>query len=74
MTRAERRAQVERAKARAARQCARWKLEPTPENVGKLATTRKECSCYMCGNPRRHHAESTMQERRLGVGKGGYWS
>lgn len=29
--------------------------------------TTKLCSCSMCGNPRRHRGELTMQERRYGV-------
>ena len=33
--------------------------------VGKLARTRRPCSCWMCGNPRRHLGEVTVQERRL---------
>lgn len=32
--------------------------------IGKLAKTRQPCSCYCCGNPRRHFGELTMQERR----------
>lgn len=27
-----------------------------------LIHTRKPCSCYMCGNPRRHFSEVTRQE------------
>ena len=27
-----------------------------------LIHTRKPCSCYMCGNPRRHFGEITRQE------------
>lgn len=32
--------------------------------VNRLAGHGKLCSCHMCGNPRRHHGEKTMQERR----------
>jgi hypothetical protein len=32
---------------------------------GRLAKTRTPCSCWMCGNPRRHLGERTLQERRL---------
>ena len=34
-----------------------------PRHVGKIAHTRKLCSCPMCGNPRRL-GEITFQERR----------
>lgn len=30
----------------------------------KFASHGKLCSCYMCGNPRRHFDEPTMQEKR----------
>jgi len=29
-----------------------------------LVSTRKNCSCHMCGNARRHYHEITMQERK----------
>lgn len=32
--------------------------------VNRLAGHGKLCSCYMCGNPRRHHGEETIQERK----------
>lgn len=32
--------------------------------VGKLFRNRKSCSCFMCGNPRRHFNEKTVRERR----------
>lgn len=35
-------------------------------HVGRLAHTAKSCSCWMCGNPRRHEQGPTMQERRFG--------
>ena len=34
--------------------------DPSARNANHLAA----CSCWMCGNPRRHLAERTMQERR----------
>ncbi|HXG85011.1 MAG TPA: hypothetical protein VNI84_13405 [Pyrinomonadaceae bacterium] len=30
--------------------------------VGKLAQTRKPCSCWMCGNPRKWHKQKTLKE------------
>lgn len=35
-----------------------------PRRLGRLAHTRTPCSCWMCGNPRRHTGERTLQERR----------
>ena len=32
--------------------------------VGMYSRTPKVCSCFMCGNPRRHCNEATIQERR----------
>lgn len=70
------RAQMERAKRRARHQCVTYyHIEPTPEAVGRHARTRKPCSCYMCGNPRRHHRELPFQERKaLGISKRNVWS
>ena len=45
-----------------------WDYDPediNPRNIGKIASTHgKPCSCYMCGNPRRHFKEPTIQERK----------
>ena len=35
-----------------------------PEQRVKNGDHRKKCSCWMCGNPRRHMGEKTIQERR----------
>ena len=35
------------------------------EKVAKLSETRAPCSCHMCGNPRKHYKEITIQERRF---------
>jgi len=37
---------------------------PNWPDAWKFGDTRKVCSCPMCGNPRRHFHESTVQERR----------
>lgn len=29
-----------------------------------MSITRSPCSCYMCGNPRQHFGELTMQEKK----------
>jgi hypothetical protein len=63
----------ERAKARARRKLkARWTWTPPegrperydPGQVGYLATTPTPCSCFTCGNPRRHFGELRMEELR----------
>lgn len=40
---------------------------PTPErnrHLGLFANTMPCCSCWMCGNPRRHFGELTLKERQ----------
>lgn len=32
--------------------------------IGQLATTPKRCSCHICGNPRKHWKQKSMQELR----------
>jgi len=34
------------------------------EVIARRATTRKPCSCWMCGNPRKFFGEKTIQEKR----------
>lgn len=35
------------------------------EHQRKMTETRKPCSCWMCGNPRKHSKDKyTMQEKR----------
>jgi hypothetical protein len=36
----------------------------SPRQTGIIAHTRSLCSCWMCGNPRRHLKEVTVQEMR----------
>lgn len=36
----------------------------SPRQIGILLSTPKNCSCWMCGNPRKYDNESTVQERR----------
>lgn len=35
------------------------------KRLGSLAKTPVPCSCYMCGNPRRHWGAVSMAERRV---------
>lgn len=55
--RARRRKDLARMKKRA------QKLYPHDENA-RLANHLAACSCHMCGNPRKHFSEPTMQEKR----------
>lgn len=34
------------------------------DSSGKLANNLTACSCEMCGNPRKHFGEKTIQERK----------
>lgn len=37
-------------------------------HVGIRAHSPKKCSCFMCGNPRKHFKQKTIQEKKhLGV-------
>ena len=39
--------------------------EVSASEIGRCASVHcKGCSCFMCGNPRRHFNEKTIQERR----------
>ncbi len=46
----------------------RWTIGVTMGNflppIGRYRKVRTPCSCYMCGNPRKHFKEKTIQERR----------
>jgi len=64
MTRAERRAQVARAKARAKKQLALWRLgDQSCRRIGIFARTRKPCSCPGCGNRRKHEGPPVRELR-----------
>lgn len=39
--------------------------EITDVNIGIYAHTPARCSCNMCGNPRKHWNDKTMQEKRM---------
>lgn len=42
-----------------------WDEEEKLQHQKKMAETRKPCSCHMCGNPRKHWKDETMQEKKL---------
>lgn len=67
MTRAERRAQSDRAKARARRQLAIWNHGYRDDRgvIGRVARTRKPCSCRGCGNQRRWEGPSVRELRQM---------
>lgn len=39
--------------------------ESREDHIRKMAETRKPCSCYMCGNPRKHWKDKTLQEKKF---------
>lgn len=51
------------------RRCLLYGVTPTPRHIRRFGEDGVNCSCWMCGNPRRHHGNSssskTIQERRL---------
>ena len=69
LKRAERRHQASRRKRWARRELSRM-IDCHPDArrrvkfAGMLAETPKLCSCWMCGNPRRHTGEATLREVR----------
>jgi hypothetical protein len=36
--------------------------EDTRKRIGQRGTTAVPCSCYLCGNPRKHYGLSTRKE------------
>ena len=60
--RARRRRDLLRMKAKARR------LHPTMDQPERCAEHLAVCSCWMCGNPRRHLGERSVQERRRAFG------
>jgi len=64
-----RRHQEEVKKERAKKVCSRRLMasrEPSKEEIGKMASVHcADCSCPMCGNPRKHFGQKTMQELKL---------
>ena len=42
-----------------------WPYPPTLKEIGKKASVHSHgCSCDMCGNPRRHFGNRSVQERK----------
>lgn len=41
--------------------------------AGKLATTAPDCSCWMCGNPRRYFLSVTLQELKANDSESDGW-
>lgn len=73
--RAIRRHHDERVKMRARWLLRRWQYgadpfappEPSARQIGRMTSAgMSPCSCAMCGNPRRHFGEPTLQELRHG--------
>lgn len=62
--RAERRHHKDRVRSRALRLFAGPLSGRNPDYAHVVADNITVCSCWMCGNPRRHYRELTIQERR----------
>ncbi len=60
--RAFRRCTADRSKRQAQSILVAWGKPTTPRNLGLVGSTRRPCSCWMCGNPRRYYGEPTRQE------------
>jgi hypothetical protein len=40
--------------------------EPTPADIGKAASVHcRDCSCWMCGNPRKFFKQKSLNEKAL---------
>ena len=37
----------------------------TPAKIGVLAHSPAQCSCHMCGNPRKYFGDRTLSELRV---------
>lgn len=42
-----------------------WSEEEKIEHQKRMAENRHPCSCHMCGNPRKHFKQKTLQEKRM---------
>ena len=63
-----RRQQEEKKKSKAKKIGHSWyNHEPTPKQIGFIAHSPKACSCYMCGNPRKHWKQKTFQEIKADI-------
>jgi len=60
-TRSFRRHHLERLKKKRSKYHGGW-AGSSDRTLGLILTTPKPCSCYMCGNPRKHFGERTRQE------------
>lgn len=62
-SRAFRRHEEDKRKAWAKKKGREWYgVEPNEKQIGRLAHSPAICSCYMCGNPRKHFKQKTRQE------------
>lgn len=59
-----RRHQLSKKKSKAKMIACEWNVKPTGKRIGMLASTPTPCSCDMCGNPRRHWKQKTIQEMK----------
>lgn len=57
-----RRNQKKKSKCKAKKIAKEWRVNPSPKRIGMISSTPKSCSCHMCGNPRKHWKQKTIQE------------
>lgn len=66
--RAERRVKAQKVKRKCKRIARDWGKEISAVFIGKLASTHgRPCSCHMCGNPRKHYKQKTLQEKKIEI-------
>ena len=58
-----RRKQEFRKKKKVVREYYNWWGDWDSKSIGLKSHTPCRCSCYMCGNPRKHYNEKTKNER-----------
>lgn len=63
-SRAQRRHHIQRLKAGRRFRGGRDLVGEHGKMLGKALSTPAPCSCVLCGNPRKHFGEPTLQERR----------
>lgn len=64
-TRAARRHNARRMRQRAKHVWERvWHRDPNGQQTSRMADNVQQCSCWSCGNPRRHFGAKTRQEKR----------
>lgn len=68
MKRAQRRAEVERLKAKRCTYWGHYKEEMSEKHLGMVVNTPKPCGCWMCSKPRKHTSSiAEIREQQSGL-------